>query len=190
MLGPDAIDIAVLVSCLPRTERADANVILARFVRGLPVTEGEIRPALAAAVDLLYQESGMQGLVGSHEDTVAEAAEANAKTVIARRRRPTTLKAWEPGLRSWADSSGDEERAGTSTDDLIVEAYAPVLEALAGDVANLAAGVGPLVAAVGLYPALDAIATPTRRTADMLDEATKDGDSRGLAGSRCRCHPR
>lgn len=172
VLGPDAYEIAALISCLPRDQRNTNNVVLARYIRGLPITEAEIQPALSAVVEHLYTESGMTDVVGADEDTVIETAEAKASAELARRRRGRTFKAMEPGLRAWAEAKGDEYAAYSNTE-LLQAALVPFLAAIGGQIDELDAGMEPLAAGAGLMPLMEAASAPGFRPEDQLDNAAK-----------------
>jgi hypothetical protein len=172
-LGSDALEVAELITCLPAKERNDDNVVLVRYLRGLAVGEDEVRHALGAAVDEVYRVAGMQEVAGADEDTVFDAAEKKAREVLQSRRRPASLKASEPRLRSWAENSGDEELAGLPTSELLGQALTPLFAMLADDLEAVGAGIGPLAAAAGLQPVMEEASVAGWRPVDMRDEAAK-----------------
>ncbi len=174
--SPDAYEIAALISCLPLKDRTDTNVVLARIVRGLSVTEEEIHAAFSDLLNAMYREVGMPQDPDADEDAIWDAAEAKADQVLASRRRPRTLKAWEPGLRSWAaeEASVGQDGAAESATKLLRRPMVPLLAALSADPGQIEAGIEALAAATGLLPSLRADATPDRGLTDAFHEIGKN----------------
>jgi hypothetical protein len=148
-------------------------VVLARFIRGLDVTEAEIRRALTAMLEDMYAESGMAEVVGADEAVVLDTADDRAQREVARARRPKTLKAMEPGLRAWAKGSDDAEIAGMTNTELLTSFMSPFLAALGGETSQIQAGIEPFVAGAGIRPMLEAASTPGFRPIDQMDNVAK-----------------
>ena len=124
-------------------------------------------------LDEIYAETGMDELVGEDEDTVLDAADARAEQELAHARRPKTLKAMEPGLRSWAKSNNDPEIAAMTNKELLFGFMSPLLAALGGEITQVQAGMEHFVAGAGIRPMLDAASAPGFRPVDQMDNAAK-----------------
>lgn len=168
---PDAVEIARVVAFLSPASRHRSEVVLACFSRGLAVDVDELRGALTTVVaELCLAMAPGERTVAEPEEAVLAAAEDQAASWVARRRRPSELKRWVRNLAGW-ERADDDVVSGPEGARFVL---APLLAAFAGDTSWLPGAMEGLATAMGANNAVELAAAETDRPpSQLLDESAK-----------------